>query len=446
MSMLGSIVLLLAMAPAPLEVGAAAVDLIADDAMVIGGGILPGYAKGQEGKLRATAIVVSDGKQSAAIVACDILMIERDILDDAARRIEAATQIPFANILINATHTHSAPTTCTVHGYRREEGFAKQVGDAIVRAVTLANDRRKTSLPHVVKFRLGEEKTVGQNSRLALADGTIFWVGSRADAVGPTGPFDPQLPVLAFVRADHGLTALLFGHSTHTIGTRATGKRSPCFYGLAAQELETELGGTVLFLEGASGSTHNLTLTGAEAAQRIHAAVRDTYARTEPVAAAPIAAIKREISVRVRTFDELKEDAAVRSYCSRRIPDPKGAEQVANVFRDMRRTLSPLQGKERKTWVQTIRLGDIAIVGVPAEFFTVLGIEIKRQSPFRGTIIAELANDWIGYVGDRPSYDKGGYQLWMGLHSYTAPGTGEQIVGEAVRQLKELASSTGPAP
>ena len=42
------------------------------------------------------------------------------------------------------------------------------------------------------------------------------------------------------------------------IGTRSPGKRSPSFYGLAAQELETELGGVVGFLEGASGSTHNL--------------------------------------------------------------------------------------------------------------------------------------------------------------------------------------------
>ena len=34
--------------------------------------------------------------------------------------------------------------------------------------------------------------------------------------------------------------------------------RSPSFYGLAAQELEQQLGGVVCFLEGASGSTHNI--------------------------------------------------------------------------------------------------------------------------------------------------------------------------------------------
>ena len=47
----------------PLRAGAAAADLEADDAMVIGGGIGPGKATGQEGKLRAVALVVEDGRK-----------------------------------------------------------------------------------------------------------------------------------------------------------------------------------------------------------------------------------------------------------------------------------------------------------------------------------------------------------------------------------------------
>src|SRR5262245_24275638 len=38
-----------------LHVGAAAVDLEADDSMIIAGGITPGKANGQEGRLRAVA-------------------------------------------------------------------------------------------------------------------------------------------------------------------------------------------------------------------------------------------------------------------------------------------------------------------------------------------------------------------------------------------------------
>ncbi len=97
-----------------------------------------------------------------------------------------------------------------------------------------------------------------------------------------------------------------------------------------------------------------------------------------------------------------------------------------------------MKGQERKTWVQAIQIGDTAVVGVPAEFFTVLGIEIKRRSPFRYTYVFELANDYIGYIPDRRGHELGGYQTWTGLHSYAAPGTGEAIVAEALKLLERL--------
>ena len=103
-----------------------------------------------------------------------------------------------------------------------------------------------------------------------------------------------------------------------------------------------------------------------------------------------------------------------------------------------------MQGQERKTWIQAIQLGDTAIVGVPAEFFTVLGQEIKRRSPFRYTYVFELANDYIGYVGDRRGYELGGYQTWTGLHSFVPPGTGEMIVDEAVALLERLHQAPSP--
>jgi hypothetical protein len=105
----------------------------------------------------------------------------------------------------------------------------------------------------------------------------------------------------------------------------------------------------------------------------------------------------------------------------------------------MRRELAPRQGEERKTWVQALLIGDVALVGVPGEFFTRLGIEIKRRSPFRYTYIAGTANDYIGYIGDSEAYDLGGYQLWTGFHSFVERGTGERIVDLAVEMLGELA-------
>jgi hypothetical protein len=421
-----------------LRAGAAAARLTADDAMVIGGGIGPGKAHGQEGELRASAVVVEGPRREReriCLVACDVLMIERDILDRAARRIEKETGIPFDHILINATHTHHAPTTVTVHGFRREEAFTRQVEEKIFESAVAAFRRLG---PATLHFRLGEESSVGRNSRLLLSDGTIYWVGSHVDAVRPTGPFDPELPVLAFRRPDGSNEAIVFNHSTHTIGTRTPGVRSPSFYGLAAQELEKETGGTVLFFEGASGSTHNLDLKANEAEYRIKQAVALALEKVRGRPVERIAAVRKEIALHVRRFDEAKADREAVDYCTRRIPDAKAAHSVIDTFRSMRKVLASRQGEVRKTWVQAIDLGGIALVGVPGEFFTVLGQEIKRSSPYRYTYVFELANDYVGYIPDKAGFDRGGYQVWMGLHSFLERGSGEIIVDEAVRLLEQL--------
>jgi hypothetical protein len=420
-------------------VGAAAEEFAADDSMVIGGSIEPGKAQGQEGKLRAVAVVMEKpplGK--VAIVSCDVLMLTRDLLDPVEAEIERTTGIPRDHVLISATHTHHAPSTVTVHGYARDEVFCRRVQRGIVAAVQKANSQLADGECRFY-FHLGKEETVGQNSRLLLADNTIYWIGPHDDAVRPTGPFDPQLPVLAFRDSTDQLRALIFNHSTHSIGTRCGKCRSPSFYGLAAQELEEQLGGTVCFLEGASGSTHNLTLSADTAVKRIKAAVQEALSSVELHPVTRLQAVRKAFKFKVRTFNEAQEDATVSSYCNKRAA--ANAPYIIEVFRRQRQILAPQQGQERETWLQAMVIGDVAIVGVPGEFFTVLGEEIKRRSPFRYTYIAELANDWIGYLPDREAFRLGGYQIWTGLHSYSEPGTGERIVDETVKMLKQLADS-----
>jgi hypothetical protein len=283
---------------------------------------------------------------------------------------------------------------------------------------------------------------------LLLGDGTIFWVGSRDDAVRPTGPFDPELPVLGFQRQGGTFECILFNHSTHTIGTHKPGVRSPSFYGLAAQSIEKERGGTVIFFEGASGSTHNLDVATSEATHRIEDAVVQALDAARPRAAHRVRSLKKEVAVKVRRFDEAADERAVTSYCSKRIRDAAAAEKVIATFRAMRKEVAPRQGETKKTWVQAVSIGDVTFVGVPGEFFTMLGQEIKRRSPFRYTFIFELANDYIGYIPDKAGFDRGGYQTWTGLHSFLERGTGELIVDEAVGLLEQLhqEAATGTKP
>ncbi len=426
-----------------LRVGAATADIVGDDSMAIAGGIAPRFVSDQEGRIGASA-VIAEGAGMLCVVSCDVLMAERDLLDAAAREIEALCGIPFENILIAATHTHHAPSTVRVHGYDRDPVFSKRLQEAIVAAAQAASAKLQAAPSAELRLGMGMECTVGQNSRLLLGDGTIYWVGPMDDVVRPTGPFDPDLPVIAFQGANGTLQAMIFSHSTHNIGSRLN-RRSPGIYGLAAQELGDEFGAPVLYLPGAAGSTHNLGILGPthdlrvpaseESILRIKAAAREALSFAEARPLGPLRAVRKEIEYAVRSFDGESEQAAVSYYCRKRISDP---EPVIDVFRTMRRELSAHQGERRKTWLQVLLLGDVALVGVPGELFTGLGRAIKRRSPFRYTYIVELANDYIGYIPDAEAYRLGGYQVWTGYHSYVAQGTGEMIVDEAVRVLDSL--------
>jgi hypothetical protein len=74
-------------------------------------------------------------------------------------------------------------------------------------------------------------------------------------------------------------------------------------------------------------------------------------------------------------------------------------------------------------------------VSLPGEIFVELGLAIKQDSPFRHTIVAELANGSVGYVPARRAYAQGNYEV---VSTRCGLGSGELLVDAAVRLLKEL--------
>lgn len=432
-----------------LRVAASAVDLPWNESMVICGSILPKYGATPTGKLRAAAVVI-EADATVCIVSCDVIGVTEDLADEAAQQIEGECGIPFDNVLIVGTHTHHAPSTMTVHGYGREEGFCRELVSAIVSAATQAatalNDGGSPNdLESEMRFALSQEATVGCNSRILLTDGTVRWTGHPdQEHVRPTGPFDPDLPVIAFRKPGGEMQAMLFNHSTHCIGA-CGGQPSPAFYGLAAQELEAERGGVSLFLPGAFGSTHNLNVPDMEAKHRIKAAVEGAFDKPGRVLRGPVQSAKSKFEFEVRHFDEDAEDAAVSYYCKRNSP-PDNADAYVEVFRKQRDLLRPKQGEKRSTWLQVLRLGEVVLVGVPGEMFASLGLSIRRRSPFRHTFVVGLANDELGYIPDDEGYDLGGYQVWTGLHSLLPRGTGERMVDEAVAMLETMHDSVDSMP
>src|SRR2546426_503783 len=92
-----------------LQLGAAAVTINPPKGLGLAGYY---HERGNEGVLddiSAKAAVLDDGSTRAAIVVCDLISMPKWIVVEARKLIELRTGIPGTNVLIAATHTHTAP-------------------------------------------------------------------------------------------------------------------------------------------------------------------------------------------------------------------------------------------------------------------------------------------------------------------------------------------------
>ena len=124
------------------------------------------------------------------------------------------------------------------------------------------------------------------------------------------------------------------------------------------------------------------------------------------------------------------------------LPREKGANLAARFnnassFFDGEMTVHNEAGRQWfEAEVQVIALGsELAWVGLPGEMFVEFGIALKQTSPYKFTMIHELANRSIGYVPNLRAYSEGGYEV---TSSRCAPGSGEQLVEAAAKLLVEL--------
>ena len=86
--------------------------------------------------------------------------------------------------------------------------------------------------------------------------------------------------------------------------------------------------------------------------------------------------------------------------------------------------------------VQVFRLSDeVAIVTLPGEVFVEIGLAIKQASPFKTTMVIELANSTPAYIPTRKAFAEGSYET---VNSRIQPGGGEAMVEAALKLLKEV--------
>jgi len=78
---------------------------------------------------------------------------------------------------------------------------------------------------------------------------------------------------------------------------------------------------------------------------------------------------------------------------------------------------------------------DLALLGLPGEFFVETVAEIREQAGLRELPVACYANNYVGYVVPAAAFEQGGYEAgvcWLGVE---AEGL---IKAEAVSLLREV--------
>jgi hypothetical protein len=441
--------------------GAYAQDLRAGAAQVVitppPGAPMYGYyynraAEGVHDDLHAKALVFEKDGVRAALVVCDVGSLFRELTDDARRQIEKLTGIPGRNVMISATHTHTGPVLLAGTSRYNLEGEMKRIAEEytaalpgrIAESVRLAAAALK---PARIRSGTGREDSLTFNRRFHMKDGTVGWNPGKLNPniVRPAGPIDGSVPVLYVETADGKPIASYVNYALHldTVGGMRYSSDYPHTLGTI---LKSAKGDSLisLFTIGCAGNLNHIDVTtkepqkGHEESARIGAVlageVLRTMKRSAPATVDAIRTSSEVVKLPIPSFSPGEVDKA------RTVAATFGQKNAAP-FLDLVHAAKVVEIAERRgapieAEVQVIALGDeIAVVSLPGEIFTEIGLAIKQGSPFRQTVIAELANGGIGYVPDRKGFSQGAYEA---ISSRTTADAGDMLVTSAIRQLIAL--------
>src|SRR5262249_10281855 len=96
-----------------LRAGAGRADITAPGGMPMGGwsNALHDRSEGNDGRLAANALVVTDGDEAAVVCELDLCLLTQEQNDTIRAAVADATGIPASHVRVTATHSHSAPVT-----------------------------------------------------------------------------------------------------------------------------------------------------------------------------------------------------------------------------------------------------------------------------------------------------------------------------------------------
>lgn len=321
----------------------------------------------QRGDLNVRALVMETQDTRVAIVSADFLGFPA-VLGDRVR--ERVASIPPSNILIGATHTHSAPDC---YGFPDERGqfstdlgFLDFVGTAMVEAI---HEAMSSLEPASVKIATGDAR------------------GKIAFNYYAEPLFDSRCHVIQFLNASQQPIATLVNYAIHpeVLGSDQ-GILSPDLVGPLYDRIAERGGGVGIFMNGALGGMITADNRGPDGKSR------RTWAEC-----LRIGHLLADESLRIVADAPIQPSPFL--FCAARtITFPVDSPPLRAVMR-----LSPLgypsdDFTRISTVINIVNLGNAQILTIPGEAMPNIGAYLQRKLHGEHNLLFGLTNDAFGYI------------------------------------------------
>jgi len=364
--------------------GAAFRVITPDPLLPVSGGIgTPRAATVQQGDLYARAFVMEKGTIRIAIVGVDNLGWTA-ILGDRSRSL--IKSIPAENIIIGATHTHSAPdayafpdeTGKTGADLKYLDWCTHQIADAV-------NEAIKNLAPATLKTAVAETK--GRISYNYYAEQL----------------FDPRCGVIqaiatAGANAGHPI-ATLVNYAIHpeVIGSNQ-GILSPDLCGPLYDRIESKIGGLAIFINGAQGGM----VTADNRKQKGEKDEKNGEANTWGECIR-IGQLLADEALRIIADAPTQKDPQI--YCGSKLIRFPINNPVMRYILNNSPLKSPLANNDSIwTRINILNIGEAQVLTIPGEALPNIGYYLKRNMHTTQPMLFGLTNDAFGYILAKVDY------------------------------------------
>lgn len=339
-------------------------------------------AKEKRGELTARALYLRRGKTAVAIVSLDLLGFPSVLGDRVRARVP---RIAAGNLLIGATHTHSAPDV-----YAFPDGQGGHTGDLayIDRVCTLAAEA------------VNEAIDAARPARLRIATGEAQ--GKIAYNYYAPDLYDRRMSVIQALTPEGKTVATLVNYAVHPeVLGNGVGLLSPDLCGPLYDRLEERAGGMALFLNGAQGgmvTADNRDLERPKDPARGYWDDRRTWDEC-----LRIGRTMADEALRLVSAAPVQADPTL--VCRKlTVTFPVESAEMWAVIQG-----SPLRyphGKDRtvRTRLNLVNLGTAQILTIPGEALPNIGFYLKRKMRGEHHLLFGLTNDAFGYILTRVDF------------------------------------------